>query len=267
MSYEHYQFLKVEKHRKVAVLTLNRPEHRNALHMQAQAELEKLWVQLGEDEDIYAIVVTGAGKAFSAGGDVKSMVARAGTVEGLKLTHRIPAGTRRMFQNILDVPQPIIAAVNGDAVGLGATIALFSDIAVIADTAKLGDTHVKVGLVAGDGGAVIWPLLMGPARAKEFLMRGLLVRGSEALKLNLVNYSLPTEQVLPKAMELAEELSELPMWAVRWTKLSVNKAIKDQLNLILDASIAYEMMSMTSHDHAEAARAFLEKRKPEFKGY
>lgn len=266
-SYENYQYIKIEKQNRIAVVTLNRPEHRNALHMDAHAELEQLWLDLAQDDEVYAIVLTGAGKTFSAGGDIKRMVERAGTVEGLQYTLKIPAATKRLLQNILDVPQPIIAAVNGDAVGLGATLALFGDIAVISETAKFGDTHTKVGLVAGDGGTVIWPLLMGPARAKEFLMRGLIVSGAEACQLNLVNYAVPAEAVLPKAMTLAAELAELPIWAVRWTKLSVNKWIKEQLNSILDASIAFEMLSMNTHDHGEAARAFLEKRKPDYRGY
>lgn len=267
MNYDQYQYIKVEKQGRLAIVTLNRPDHRNALHMDAHAELERIWGDLAQDEEVYAIVLTGAGRSFSAGGDIKSMVARAGTVEGLKYTLKVPAATRRMFQNILDVPQPIIAAVNGDAVGLGATLVLFADISIIAESAKFGDTHTKVGLVAGDGGTAVWPLLIGPSRAKEFLMRSLVVSGAEAHRLNLVNHALPTEQVLPKALEIAEELAQMPIWAVRWTKLSVNKWLKEQLNLILDASVAFEMLSMNSHDHAEAARAFAEKRKPDYKGY
>jgi len=267
MNYDQYHYIKVEKKGRVAVVTLNRPEQRNALHMDAHAELERIWSDLAQDEEVFAIVLTGAGKTFSAGGDIKAMVARAGTVEGFKYTLKVPAATRRMFQNILDVPQPILAAVNGDAVGLGATLVLFSDISIIAESAKFGDTHTKVGLVAGDGGTAIWPLLIGPARAKEFLMRSLIVSGAEAQRMNLINYALPAEQVLPRAMEIAEELAQMPIWAVRWTKLSVNKWLKEQLNLILDASVAFEMLSMNSHDHAEAARAFAEKRKPDYKGY
>lgn len=267
MNYDRYQYIKVEKKERVATVTLNRPENRNALHSPAHAELEHVWLELGQDEDVYAIVLTGAGRTFSAGGDIKAMVERSGTVEGLKYSLRVPASTRRMFQNILDVPQPIIAAANGDAVGLGATLVLFADISIIAESAKFGDTHTKVGLVAGDGGSVIWPLLIGPSRAKEFLMRSLLVSGAEARQMNLVNHALPADQVLAKAMDIANELAQMPLWAVRWTKLSVNKWLKDQLNLILDASIAYEMLSMNTHDHGEAARAFAEKRKPDFKGY
>ena len=162
--------------------------------------------------------------------------------------------------------KPIIAAINGDAVGLGATLALFADSTVIADTAKFGDSHVKVGLVAGDGGAVIWPILVGPNRAKEFLMRGKLVSGTEAQAMGLVNHAVPVDQVMEEAMKIARELNALPPLAVRWTKLSVNKYIKQQLNLILDASIAYEMLSINSRDHHEAAKAFLEKRPPVYKG-
>jgi enoyl-CoA hydratase len=177
-----------------------------------------------------------------------------------------PAGGRRLVQNMLDVEQPIIGAINGDAVGLGATIALFCDVIVASEKARFGDPHVRVGIVAGDGGAVIWPALIGPARAKEFLMRGHLVNGADAAKMGLVNYAVPPEQVLSKAKEIAQELADGPTWAIRWSKLSVNKWLKDQVNLILDASLAYEMITFTTEDHKEAARAFVEKRKPKYQG-
>jgi len=266
-AYADYQYLKIGVEEGIATVTLNRPDYRNAIHMDAHAELERLWVEIAQDESVQVIILTGAGTTFSAGGDVRGMAERSGTVEGLKYTLKIPAATKRLLQNILDVPQPIITAVNGDAVGLGATLALFGDISIISETAKFGDTHTKVGLVAGDGGTVIWPLLIGPARAKDFLMRSLIVSGAEAQRMNLVNYALPAADVLPRALEIAAELRRLPIWAVRWTKLSVNKWIKDQLNLILDSAIAFEMLSMNTVDHGEAAKAFLEKRKPDFKGY
>jgi enoyl-CoA hydratase/carnithine racemase len=266
MNYESYKYLRIERDAGIATLTLNQPDNRNAIHAEMHAELEKVWLDLAEDKEVNVIVFTGAGKFFSAGGDIKRMASRWGTDEGWRFSLEVPAATRRMFQNILEVSQPIICAVNGDAVGLGATLALFSDVSVISETAKFGDTHVKVGLVAGDGGAVVWPLLIGPNRAKEFLMRGRLVSGAEAHQLNLVNHQAPADQVMDKAMEIARELAAMPPLAVRWTKLSVNKWLKQQLNLVLDASIAYEMLSMNSKDHHEAAMAFIEKRKPEFKG-
>jgi enoyl-CoA hydratase/carnithine racemase len=262
-----YEFLTIEKSEGVAILTLNRPDRLNAIHAEAHAELETAWLEIAADEEVRAVVFTGAGKAFSAGGDVRRMAERAGTEEGLKYSLKVTASGRRLFQNMLEVPQPIVCAVNGDAVGLGATLALFSDIAVVSETARLGDTHVRVGLVAGDGGAVIWPLLVGPSRAKEFLMRGRLVTGKEAREMGLVSYAVPESEVVARAMELARELAALPVRAVQWTKLSVNKWLKDQLNLVLDASLAFEALSMHTQDHAEAARAFLEKRRPAFKGY
>lgn len=265
-DYARYQYLSIQRDNGIATLTLNQPDNRNAIHAEMHAELEHVWLDLQADRDVNVIVLTGAGKIFSAGGDIKRMINRFGTDEGWQTSLAIPASTKRLFQNILEVEKPIIAAINGDAVGLGATLALFADSTVIAEAAKFGDSHVKVGLVAGDGGAVIWPILVGPNRAKEFLMRGKLMSGKEAHAMGLVNHVVPAEQVMDEALLIARELNALPPLAVRWTKLSVNKWIKQQLNLILDASIAYEMLSINSNDHHEASKAFLEKRPPVFKG-
>jgi enoyl-CoA hydratase len=126
---------------------------------------------------------------------------------------------------------------------------------------------VRVGIVAGDGGALIWPLLVGPHRAKEFLMRGHFINGAEAGRIGMVNYAVPPEQVMAKARELAQELADGPTWAIRWSKLAVNKWLKHQANLIMDASLAYEMMTFGTEDQKEAARAFVEKRKAKFQGF
>jgi enoyl-CoA hydratase len=138
---------------------------------------------------------------------------------------------------------------------------LLCDIIVVSETARFADTHVKLGIVAGDGGAVIWPLLIGPHRAKEFLMRGNFISGAEAGRIGMVNYALPPDQVMSKARELAQELADGPSLAIRWTKLSVNKWLKEQANLILDASLAYEMVSFNSKDREKAVKAFMQKRK------
>jgi enoyl-CoA hydratase len=266
IDYGKYRCIKVERENKLATVTFNRPEALNAVNSELHDELERIWIDLANDEDVYAILLTGAGKAFSAGGDVKAMASRWGTEEGRKWALKTASAGRRIIQNLLDVEQPIIAAVNGDAMGLGANIALLSDVIVASETARIADTHVKVGIVAGDSGAVIWPLLVGPARAKEFLMRGTFINGLEAAKMGLVNHAVPADQVLPKAREIARELADGPTWAIRWTKLAVNKWLKQQVNLILDASIAYEMMTFHTEDHREAATAFAEKRKPKFQG-
>jgi enoyl-CoA hydratase/carnithine racemase len=264
--YARYRRLKVETLGRIATVTLNRPEHRNAADPAMRAELNTIWLDLAEDKAVDAIVVTGAGQAFSAGGDVKAMAARAGTPDGAR--HAIEGFGRaaRMCHALLDVPQPIVAAVNGDAMGLGATLALIADVSVMAEAARIGDSHVKVGLVAGDGGTVFWPVLIGPNRAKEFLMRSRIATGAEAAALGLVNHAVPAAEVMPRAMEIAEELVAQPKWALRWTKHSVNQWLKHQLNLLIDASHGLEMLSALTWDHGEAARAFAEKRRPQFRG-
>lgn len=265
-TYESYAFLQIAIAEKIAVVTLNRPDARNAINPELKRELETIWLDLADDQDVNVIVLTGAGAAFCAGGDVKGMAARAGTAAAAQTMLSTPSRARRLIQNMLEVEQPIIGAINGDAVGAGATLALFCDITVMAEDARIGDPHVRVGLAAGGGGAVIWPLLLGPARGKEFLLRGHLVKGKEAERIGLVNHAVPAANVLPHAMEIAQELAAGATWAQRWSKLVVNKWLKEQVNLILDASLAFEMVTMATDDHKEAARAFAEKRKPKFTG-
>ncbi|MFC1896099.1 enoyl-CoA hydratase-related protein [Thermodesulfobacteriota bacterium] len=265
-DYSRYECIQVEEEDTVLTVTLNRPESLNAFSSDLHREMEDLWADVALDLDVNAVILTGAGKAFSAGGDVKDMARRAGTDEGRQRALTTSAGARRLIQNMLEVNQPIIGAINGDAVGLGATVALFCDVVVAAENARIGDPHVKVGVVAGDGGAVIWPLLIGVARAKEYLMTGRLIKAVDAERIGLVNYAVPKEEVFPRAKELAQELAEGPPWAIRWTKLSVNKWLKEQVNLILDASLAFEMLTFGTADHKEATQAFVEKRKPNFRG-
>jgi enoyl-CoA hydratase len=266
-DYSKYEALKVEKADRVATVTLNRPDSLNAVNAVMHHELMTIWLDLAEDQEVNAIILTGAGRAFCAGGDVKNMASRAGTSDGRRRSLATPAEARRIVEGMLDVEQPIIGAINGDAVGLGATIALLTDITVVSEKARFADTHVRVGIVAGDGGALIWPLLVGPHRAKEFLMRGHFINGAEAGRIGMVNYAVPPEQVMAKARELAQELADGPTWAIRWSKLAVNKWLKHQANLIMDASLAYEMMTFGTEDQKEAARAFVEKRKAKFQGF
>lgn len=264
MDYSRYELIKVEKDDKVAIFTLNRPESLNAINEQLHSELENIFADVTRDDDVNAVVLTGAGRAFCAGGDIKGMDARQSEPGRV----RIPLSyAKRLIHNIIDVEQPIIAAVNGHAVGLGATLALFCDIIIVSENAKIGDPHVKVGLVAGDGGAVIWPMLCGLAKAKEYLMTGDLMSAAEADRIGLINHVVPPEEVMPKAMELAHRLANGPTRAIRWTKLACNKRLRDEVNLVLDASLAVEMMTMNTEDHREATRAFTEKRPPQFKGY
>ena len=270
IDYSEYEFLKVDVAERVATVTINRPDSLNAVNNALHHELEQIWLDLGSDQEVNAIILTGAGRAFCAGGDIRGMAA--GTFvnpTGKKGKGRgrgaiAAANGRRVVENMLDVEQPIIGAINGDAVGLGATIALLCDITVVSEKARFADTHVKIGVVAGDGGAVIWPLLIGPHRAKEFLMRGNFINGAEAGRIGMVNYAVAPDQVMTKARELAQELADGPTWAIRWSKLAVNKWLKEQANLIMDTGLAYEMMTFKTKDHEEAVKAFVEKRKPNF---
>ncbi|MBI3373012.1 MAG: enoyl-CoA hydratase/isomerase family protein [Betaproteobacteria bacterium] len=265
-DYARYRCLKIEREGSLATVTLNRPATRNQIDRQFHHELQDVWRDLADDGEINAVLLTGAGKYFSVGGNVKGMQDRPGGdvfEEGEMIE---PRSARKIVQNILDCELPIVCAINGDCIGLAATVALFCDITVCAEDARIADPHVRIGLVAGDGGAVIWPMLVGPNRAKEFLMRGNLIGGADAARMGLVNYALPREEVLPRAKEIAEELANGPTWAIRWTKLSVNKAIKDKVNLIFDTSFALEMATFRTEDHREAVRAFAEKRKPRFTG-
>ena len=268
-DYSEYEHIKVEVADRIATVTLNRPDALNAVTSRMHHELENVWLDLGSDRDVNAILLTGAGRAFCAGADLRGV---AELTSGKSKPGRFDRGAivaangRRIIENMLDVEQPIIGAINGDAIGLGATLALLCDIIVVSEKARFADTHVKIGVVAGDGGAVIWPLLIGPHRAKEFLMRGNFINGAEAGRIGMVNYAVPPEEVMTKAQALAQELADGPTWAIRWSKLAVNKWLKEQANLIMDTGLAYEMMTFKTKDHKEAIKAFMEKRKPDFVG-
>ncbi len=263
--YEHYKDLKVEVKDKIATVTLNRPAARNAINQRLIRELRSIWDDLGDDLSVNVVLLTGAGDWFSVGGDVKAMSDRPGGDVLEEGEVHDPMISRRLVTRQLELDKPIVCAINGDCVGLAATHALLSDITVMAEDARIGDSHVnKVGLVAGDGGTVIWPLLVGINKAKEYLLRGTLLKGKEAERIGLVNYAVPKDQVLAKAMEIARELADGPTWAIRWTKLSMNQIVKDRVNHLLEASMALEQVTFELADHKEATAAFKEKRRPKF---
>ena len=263
INQQNYQTIQIEKSDGIAVLTLNRPERLNAVNDTMHSELATLFSDVETDAEIRVAVLTGAGRGFCSGGDFGPDQDR--SVErksGLTMMQE----ARRIVDGILDFEKPLIAAVNGAAVGLGATIALFCDIVIAAKPARFGDPHVKMGITAGDGGAVIWPLLIGINRAKQLLMTGDLISADEAYDLGLVNEVVEEGQALPVALKLAQKLAAGPPFAIQSTKISVNKLVKALSNLVLPLSLALEEISMTKEDHAEAVRAFQEKREPKFSG-
>lgn len=263
MDYSTYRTLRVDQDSGVVTVTLNRPEKLNAIDGVLHAELATIFADLARDPSARATVLTGAGRAFSAGGDADWF----GIVrEDAAVWRRVQWEAKRIIHDLLDLEIPVVAAVNGPATGLGATLALFCDTIFMADGARIGDPHVKMGVVAGDGGAVIWPWLVGPARAKEYLMTGDLLTAQEAERIGLVNHVTEADKCLPAAQAFARRLAEGPTLAVKWTKACVNKLLKDAVNLVLDASLALEAQTFGTEDHREAVRAFAEKRPPRFGG-
>ena len=156
--------------------------------------------------------------------------------------------------------------MNGAAAGLGATLALMCDVIIAADTAVIGDPHIKVGLVAGDGGAIIWPQLIGFARAKELLLTGDLLPAAEAARMGLINYAVPAAELDAKVDELAGKILGNPRWAVRWTKTVANMPLRELATRLLDPAMAYEILTNLTEDRREAVNAFIEKRPPNYSG-
>lgn len=243
----------------VAVVTLNRPERLNAVNKVMHNELARFTRDAQADRSVKVVVVTGAGRAFCAGGDFSS-------TEWAKVDqHHLDEG-RQIVDNLLDLQKPIISAVHGYAFGIGATLSLLCDVVVAGRSAVFSDPHVKMGLGAGDGGAVIWPLLMGVNRAKWFLMTGERITGADLVDLGLVNFLVDDDQVLDKAMECASTLAKGASLAIAASKVPVNKYIRFVSNLVLPLSMAMEGATTYSADHAEAQAAFVEKREPTFRG-
>ena len=259
----NYRHLTIDIVDGIATVTMNRPQVLNGLHPEAHAEMERVWGELGENDAVRVAILTGAGRAFSAGGDLKDIQERL-ALDPAGGSGISPAAGRRIVYNLLDFEKPLIAAVNGHAIGLGATLALLCDMSIMSTRAVLGDPHVGIGVVPGDGGLAVWTLLAGPNRAKEFLMLGTMVAADDALRLGLVNRVVEPEQVLPTALEIAERLARGPQAALRGTKVSINNWIKAQLSSLFEVGLAAELLSMAHPDFAEGVAAALEKRPSKF---
>lgn len=263
MNFADYKTLQFERRGRILTITLNRPEKLNSLAGEAHTELSRVFYDVVEDKDSDIIVVTGAGKAFSAGGDIQQMQKLA---EEPRRMYGDIVGAKRLVMSFLDLPQPVIAKINGAAMGLGSTLALFSDITFAATQAKIADPHVRVGFVAGDGGAVIWPHLIGLNRAKHYLLTGEPITGQEAADIGLVNFAYPIEELDAKVNDYAQRLAGGARRAIQWTKATLNIPLKQAAATLMDAGMAYETLSNHTQDHAEAVDAFLNKRAPRFSG-
>lgn len=239
----------------VRIITLNRPQHRNAVNHEMHTAFTRLWPTLTDDADARAVVITGAGSFFSAGGDLvqwfenyvqNPVTRRAGMKEA-----------RRVVREMVEFPLPVIAAVNGPAVGFGCSIAVLCDIVLMSERAFFADTHVASGIVAGDGGSVVWPLLMGLLRAKEYLLLGERIPASLAVEIGLANRVVPEGDVLKEALVLAHRLAKLSPIAVQDTKRALNLHLERAISGILDFAISAESETFTTPEHRAAIEPYL----------
>jgi enoyl-CoA hydratase len=258
-----YSTLRLERIGHVLKVTIAHPRSPlNAVDEKLHEELTSLFRFLRRETEARAVLLTGEGKAFSAGGDF-AWFPELQDPDRLEALRR---DAKQMIWDLLDVELPIVAALNGAAVGLGASLALLCDVIFAAESAVIADPHVRVGLVAGDGGTVIWPLALGPARAKQYLLTGDPLSATEAERLGLINFVVPADELGRRSLEFATRLADGAPLAVRYTKLAVNKLIKETLNVGFDAATALELVTFRSDDHREALAALKEKRPPRFRG-
>jgi enoyl-CoA hydratase len=261
MDYGEYQHLTF-KHMDhgVVLITINRPEVLNATNDRLHWELTQVWLTFDADPRARVAVVTGAGRAFSAGGDLDMVDANSRDPKRLARTVREASD---LVYNMINTDKPIVSAINGVAVGAGLVVALLADVSIISETARFTDGHTKLGVVAGDHAAIVWPLLCGMAKAKYYLLTSDFIDGREAERIGLVSLCVPAEQLMPKAFEVADKLALGAQQAIRWTKRSLNNWLR-QAGPIFDQSLALEMLTFTDEDVREGLQAIREKRPPRF---
>jgi len=263
MSYENYRDLRFDRRdHGVLLITINRPEQMNATDERLHSELANVWRDVAMDKETRAVVITGEGRAFSAGGDL-------GMVQRMSGDYRRVAAMATeasdLVLRMLDCETPIISAINGPAVGAGLATALMADISVINQDTRFTDGHLRLGVVAGDHAALIWPLLCGMAKAKYYLLTCDFIDAREAERIGLVSKAVPAEQVLPTALDIATRLATGPQNSVRWTKRTLNHWLRAAIPAF-DASVAYEMLTFLGGDVREGAQAIAERRPPQFEG-
>lgn len=251
-GYEAYTQLEVDREGRVLTVTLAPGTPFNSVTARLHTELASVFATIRNDAETDIVVLRGADSAFCGGADLRWLEA----MTSAELDSVFDEG-RRIILDMLELPQPIIAAVEGPAVGLGATLALFCDIRVAAANARIGDPHVRIGVVAGDGGAIIWPWLVGAGRAKRFLLTGDLVVAPDAQAMGLVDEIAEPGHARDTAQSMADKLAEGHQAALRGTKASINKLLRDAVNLVLDTSLALEKETMLSEGHRAAVARFL----------
>lgn len=246
----------------VVLLTLDNPGRLNATDGPMHEQLSRIFPTIDADEAVRAVVVTGAGTAFSAGGDLDWI---AGQVGDYRQTMRVMREAGEIVRTMIDCDTPIVSAINGVAVGAGLAVALMADVSVIDEAARLTDGHIRLGVAAGNHAVAIWPLLCGMAKAKYYLLTADFLDGREAERIGLVSRAVPADDVLPTALAVAEKLARGPRDATRLTKRALNHWLRQALPNF-EASLAYEMLNFLGPDAAEGLAALQEKRAPDFGG-
>jgi len=261
MNYADFRHLTFESRPNgVLVVTINRPEVLNAANARLHWEFTQIWPVVDADPKTRVVVVTGAGKAFSAGGDLSLVEDMAGNPDALTRTMREASD---LVYNMINLDKPVVSAINGVAVGAGLVVALMADVSIIAETARFTDGHTRLGVAAGDHAAILWPLLCGMAKAKYYLLTADFIDGREAERIGLVTMCLPPEQVMPKALDVADRLARGSQISIQWTKRALNNWLR-QAGPIFDQSLALEMLSFSYPDVREGVKAIREKRAPAF---
>jgi len=261
--------LLVEKTGHVAVMTINRPEARNPLGEEGDGELFlSACAKLNADRDVRCVILTGAGKAFSAGGNVKAMRERSGAFAGpgVAIRERYRTGIHQIVKSVWGLEMPVIAAVNGPAIGLGNDVACLADMRIAADTAIFGATFLKIGLVPGDGGSWLLPRVIGMARAAELFFTGDTIDAPTALNWGLISRVVPAANLMEEARALAGRIAAQPPDVLRMTKKLMREGMGTSFDTIMEMSAAAQALAHHTEDHAEAVNAFFEKRPGNYKG-
>ena len=261
MDYAEYRHLTFDRRPSgVVLVTINRPEVMNATNARLHWELTQVWLTIDADPAARVALVTGAGRAFSAGGDMSLVEEMAGNAAAAARTMREASD---LVYNIINLDKPVVSAINGAAVGAGLVVALLADVSIIAETARITDGHTRLGVAAGDHAAIIWPLLCGMAKAKYYLLTSEFLDGREAERIGLVSRAVPEDKVMDVAWTVAESLARGSQPAIRFTKRALNNWLR-QAGPIFDQSLALEMLTFMGEDVREGMRAIREKRAPSF---
>ena len=262
------QFLNYEQDGHIVTLTMNEPERRNPLT--GNTAVEEFLAAVGRieaDHSVRAVILTGAGTAFSSGGNIHDMERHAsGSVPGMEIRQDYRRGIQQLPLALFNLEVPVIAAVNGAAIGAGLDLACMCDIRIASELAKFAESFVKLGIIPGDGGAWLLPRIIGLSRAAELTFTGQMIDAQQALEWNLVSRVVPHDALLATAQGLARAIAANPPHAVRLAKRLLREGMHCRLDTLLEMSAAYQALSHQTADHREAVSAFIEKRPPSFNG-